>query len=126
MNGADKPARLGVSLRALLVRVIDLGQLRLELASVEVRAEALRLGDVVVYGVVAGVLLSLGLGFLAILITVLLWDSNRLLVLGVFSAIFLTLGVVAALVTRSRLNHRSPIWSATAAELERDKDALRP
>ena len=126
MNGADKPARLGVSLRALLVRVIELGQLRLELASVEVRAEALRLGDVVVYGVVAGVLLSLGLGFLAILITVLLWDSNRLLVLGVFSAIFLTLGVVAALVTRSRLNHRSSIWSATAAELDRDKDALRP
>ncbi len=126
MNGQDKPARLSVSLRGLLVRVIELGQVRLELANVEVRAEALRMGEVVVYGVVAGVLLSLGLGFLAILITVLLWDSNRLLVLGVFTAIFLTLGVVAALVVRSRLNHRSPIWSATTAELERDKEALRP
>ena len=126
MNSADRPARLGVSLRGLLVRLIDLGQVRLELASVEVRAEAVRLGELVMYGLIAGVMLSLGLGFLAILITVILWDNNRLLALGVFAAIFLTLGVVAGLMARARLNQSSSIWSATVEELERDKESLRP
>ncbi len=126
MNSADRPARLGVSLRGLLVRLIDLGQVRLELASVEVRAEAVRLGELVMYGLIAGVMLSLGLGFLAILITVILWDNNRLLALGVFAAIFLTLGVVAGLLARARLNQSSSIWSATVEELERDKESLRP
>lgn len=126
MNSADRPARLGVSLRGLLVRLIDLGQVRLELASVEVRAETVRLGELVMYGLIAGVMLSLGLGFLAILITVILWDNNRLLALGVFAAIFLTLGVVAGLMARARLNQSSSIWSATVEELERDKESLRP
>ena len=126
MNSADRPARLGVSLRGLLVRLIDLGQVRLELASVEVRAEAVRLGELVKYGLIAGVMLSLGLGFLAILITVILWDNNRLLALGVFAAIFLTLGVVAGLLARARLNQSSSIWSATVEEMERDKESLRP
>ena len=126
LNSADRPARLGVSLRGLLVRLIDLGQVRLELASVEVRAEAVRLGELVMYGLIAGVMLSLGLGFLAILITVILWDNNRLLALGVFAAIFLTLGVVAGLLARARLNQSSSIWSATVEELERDKESLRP
>ena len=126
MSETGKPPRLEVSLRGLIVRLIELGQVRLELASVEVRAEAVRLGELVMYGLVAGVLLSLGLGFLAILLTVILWDSNRLLALGVFSAIFLTLGVVAGLAARRRMTHSSSIWTATVEELERDKERLRP
>ena len=87
---------------------------------------AVRLGELVMYGLVAGVMLSLGLGFLAILLTVILWDNNRLLALGVFATVFLTLGVVFGLAARRRLNSSPPIWSATVKELERDKERLRP
>ena len=126
MSDAGKPPRLEVSLRGLVVRLIELGQVRLQLASVEARAEAVRLGELVMYGLVAGVMLSLGLGFLAILLTVILWDNNRLLALGVFATVFLTLGVVFVLAARRRLNSSPPIWSATVEELERDKERLRP
>ena len=52
-------------------------------------------------------------------------DGWRLLALAVFSAIFLTLGAVAFVAARARLNQGSRLWGASLAELERDKERLR-
>ena len=62
---------------------------------VELAEERLRLLSLVTYGAVAFICLSAGLVFLAVFLTVLLWDSNRLLALGIFSALFLGGGIVA-------------------------------
>jgi hypothetical protein len=86
MNAPEPPERLAVSLRGFAASLIEFLAVRLELVSVEARDEALRLGELLLYGAIAIVLLSLGLTFLAVLLTVLLWDTHRLLALAVFSA----------------------------------------
>lgn len=125
MSEPEKPERLAVSLRGLAGSLIEFISIRLELVGVEAREEALRLGELVLYGAIALVLLSLGLTFLAILLTVLLWDSHRLLALAVFATLFLTLGALAFIAARARLAQGSRLWGASLDELHRDKERLR-
>jgi uncharacterized membrane protein YqjE len=125
MSGPDKPERLAASLRGLAGSLIEFISIRLELVGVEAREEVLRLGELLLYGAIAVVLLGLGLTFLAVLLTVLLWDSHRLLALAVFSTVFLTLGALAFIAARVRLAQGSRLWGASLDELNRDKERLR-
>jgi uncharacterized membrane protein YqjE len=59
-------------------------------------------------------------------VTVLLWDSYRLLALGGFSVLFLGLGAYAALQFRSRALASSALFSASLAELDKDHQQLLP
>lgn len=121
----ESPRRLTASLKTLAGTVLELLQLRLELLSVEAQEEVQRLGGLLVYGAVAVTFLSLGLGFLAILITVALWDSHRLLALAVFATLFLTLGGVCAWLARERAMAGTRFFSSSADELKRDRESLR-
>ena len=55
-----------------------------------------------------------------IFITVLLWDSNRLLTLGIFAALFLGGGTVCLLVVRGLANKPSGLFAGSLAELAKD------
>lgn len=120
------PQRLSASVRGLAATVLELFQVRLELLSVEAQEEVLRIGALLAYGAVAVTLLGLGLCFLAILLTVALWDSHRLLPLAVFALLFLALGAWAAYQARQRLLSQSRLFSASVDELKRDLEVLRP
>ena len=126
MNGPEKPQRLEISLRGLARSLIEFISVRLELVSVEAREETIRLGELLLYGAIAVVLLSLGLTFLSVLLTVLLWDGHRLLALAVFTTIFLALGLVALFAARARFAQGSRLWGASLDELKRDQERLRP
>lgn len=123
-RGSDE--RLAVSLRGFGASLLELAQVRLELLSTETREEVLRLGELLLYGALALVLLSMGLTFLAIFMTVLLWDSHRLVALAVFATLFVTLGVLALFAARARLASGSRLWGASLQEFERDRERLRP
>jgi len=118
------PQRLSTSLRDLASTVLELLQVRLELFSVEAQEEVLRVGALMVYGAVAVTFLSLGLTFLALLITVALWDSHRLLALGIFTALFLLTGGVAAWLARDRVRNGTRLFSASIEELRQDREEL--
>lgn len=126
MGTPTPPQGLAVSLRGLAETLLATARVRLELLSVEGQEEARRLGDILLYGALAVVLLALGLGFLAILLTVLLWDSHRLLALAVFSTLFLTLGGVAARLAWQRSRQDSRLFASSIEELRRDEERLRP
>jgi len=126
MSAPAPPERLAVSLRGFSASLVEFLAVRLELVSVEAREEALRLAELLLFGAIAILLLGLGLSFLAILLTVLLWDSHRLLALAVFATVFLTLGGLAAFAARARLARGSRLFGASLAELERDRQSLRP
>lgn len=126
MSAPAPPERLAVSLRGFSASLVEFLSVRLELVSVEAREEVLRLGELLLFGAIAVILLGLGLTFLAILLTVLLWDNHRLLALAVFAAVFLTLGAVAAFAARARLARGSRLFEASLAELDRDRQSLRP
>jgi len=119
------PQRLSSSLKGLAATVLELLQLRLELLSVEAQEEVLRIGALLVYGAVAVAFLSLGVVFLALLITVVLWDSHRVLALALFTALFLLMGAVAAWLARERVRSGTRLFSASVEELKQDREGLR-
>lgn len=118
--------RLSASVRGLAATLVEVAQVRLELFSVEAQEEVLRIAGMLVYGAVALVCVSLGLCFLAMLITVALWDTHRLLALGVFAGLFLAVGAVAVWQTRERVRRGTRLFSASIEELRQDREALRP
>ncbi len=118
--------RLSASVRGLAATLIELAQVRLELFSVEAQEEVLRVASMVAYGAIALASLVLGLGFLAMLITVALWDEHRLLALGVFTGLFMLIGLVAAWQARERVKRGSRLFSASIEELRQDREALDP
>lgn len=119
-------SRLSASVRGLAATLIELAQVRLELFSVEAQEEVLRVAGLLAYGAIALVCLALGLGFLAILITVALWDTHRLLALAVFAALFLLAGLLAAWRARERVQRGSRLFSASIEEMRQDREALEP
>lgn len=126
MSATPEPPRLAASLRSLAASLVELLQVRLELVSVEAREEAARLGELMAFAAFAIAFVSLGLGFLAVLITVALWDSHRLLALAVFATLFLTLGGITAWLARARVRQGSRLFMASVDELRRDHDTLQP
>ena len=119
------PQRLSSSLRSLASTVLELVQIRLELLSIEAQEEVLRVGALLVYGAIAVAFLSLGVVLLALLITVALWDTHRLLALGVFTGLFLVTGGVAAWLARERIRSGTYLFSASVEELRQDREGLR-
>lgn len=113
------------SLKGMLSGVLEMFQVRLELLSVEAREEVGRLVQLVVLATLACVLLGLGVGFLAILITVALWDSHRLLALTSFSVLFLTLGAVVVVLFHRATMQGSRLFESSLAELKQDQDRLK-
>jgi uncharacterized membrane protein YqjE len=115
---------LFASTKGLLGTGVALLHNRLELLGVELAEERVRLVSVLAYGAAAFLCIAAGLIFLAILLTVLLWDSNRLLALGVFSALFLGAGIASLTLAVSLARSGSKLFSASLAELRKDRETL--
>lgn len=99
---------------------------RLELLKIEAQEEVGRVRGVLVWGIAAMLLGVVGVVFLAIFLTVLLWDSHRLLVLGVFAALFLAAAAVAIFTVLRLARQGSQLFAASLAELRQDETALKP
>lgn len=113
------------SLRTLLGSSVGLLRTRLELLSVEVREEKVRLISLLTFGAAAFVLLSFGLLFVAAFVTVLLWESHRLLALGAFATVFLGGGLACLAALLAVLRTPSQLFAASLAELARDQATLQ-
>jgi len=123
-GGAASRAGLFASLKGLFGTSLAPAQNRLQLLGVELAEERGRLLSLLTYGAIALICLSAGLVFLAVFLTVLLWDSHRLLALGVFSALFLGAGIATLLVAVNFARAGSTLFKASLAELARDREAL--
>jgi uncharacterized membrane protein YqjE len=120
------PAGLLASLRGLATTAADLLRTRLELFKLEAHEEAGRLTGLFVWGVAAVLLMVVGATFSAVFLTVLLWDSQRLLALGIFSALFLAAAGLAIFMTLRLARQGSQLFAGSLAELRQDVEALRP
>lgn len=112
------------ALRGWLRDGLRLLQVRLELLGVEAREHALDLIGLLLAGLAALLFLGLGLGFLAVLLTVLLWDSHRVLALTAFATLFLTLGGLALFWLRHRWHNSERWFQASLDELQQDRERL--
>jgi uncharacterized membrane protein YqjE len=122
---SDSASRGGLyaSTRGLLSTALSLLKNRLELLSVEVQEEKIRLVSLIVYSIAATLLLVIGLVFLAALVTVLLWDNNRVLALSAFTVLFLLAGGFCLWSARRLIGTPSGLFAASLAELNKDRAA---
>ncbi len=97
---------------------------RARLAAAEVEEQGLRLIEILVWLLAALFFLGIAIVFVALLVVLLFWDSNRLLAAGLLAALFVSVGAGAALIARRLLRERPPLLAATLAELERDRNTL--
>lgn len=117
-------AALQSSLRSLGATLLGIAHTRLELLSLELEDEKQRLLGVLAWGALAILLGGLGLVFLAGWFTVLLWDTHRLLALGVFAGAFLAAAVLAVWRVRTLMKASEGWLSASLSELDADRQAL--
>lgn len=117
---------MATSLRGWLHDGVQLLRVRLELLGVEAQEHALDAISLLLGGLAAVSLLGTGLVFMAVLFTVLLWDSQRVLVLALLTAMFLTLGAVALWWVRAKWRATVSWFAASVSELRQDEERLKP
>lgn len=118
-------AGLPAALRQLLAAALDIGRVRLQLASNELEEARLRLVELLVYGLLASLFLVLSLVLAAVLLAVVFWDSHRQLALLAESLVFLAAALGLGLRARARARASPAILETTLNELRRDAAALR-
>ena len=123
---APAPGSLGSRLRSSIAGALGLLQTRLELLATDFQEEKLRLGGLLGYAAAAFFFLGFGAVMLALFLTVLLWDSHRLLALGIFTALFLAIGILAALAAARIGRQGSRLFAASIAELAQDREMIKP
>ena len=122
LHDDELPPRLLPSLRHLLSTAIGLAHTRLALAGVELEEEMQRLLSAAVLALVAIVLVLLALIVGTFAIVVAAPPDYRLATMIAITVIYLMIAFVLALRLRSIFKLRPPIFGATLAELEKDKE----
>ncbi len=125
MSEAPRRPGLFASARGLAATLVETVRIRLELLGTELEEEKLRLVRLLAFGAAAFFLLGAGTVFLAIFLTVLWWEDHRLLAIGLMTGLFLLGGFVALRVALDAARAKSQLFSASLAELTRDRDELR-
>lgn len=121
---AEAGAGLMGSIKQLLSTVTSIASTRLELLANELQEERLRLTQMLLFTLFALFCFGVGILLLTAFIVVLFWDDHRLAALGTLSAIFLALGTLVTIRLRSKAQARSRLFSASLAELTKDREQL--
>lgn len=121
---AEAGAGLMGSIKQLLSTVTSIASTRLELLANELQEERLRLTQMLLFTLFALFCFGVGILLLTAFIVVLFWDDHRFAALGTLSAIFLALGTLMAIQLRSKAQARSRLFSASLAELTKDREQL--
>jgi uncharacterized membrane protein YqjE len=90
------------------------------------KEEKLRAGSFLFDTVLAALFIGFGVVFLLAFLTMLFWDSHRLLSLGLATAGLLAAGVWAGTRAAARLRAGSRLFASSLAEIAQDREALRP
>lgn len=106
--------------------VAALAGLRVELFALELREQFEQWLRVAAFAVATIVLGCIGLGFVAVFLTVAFWDSQPLVALGIFAVLFLGAAAFCVRQISVAFATASAPFSATIAEFRRDAEALDP
>jgi uncharacterized membrane protein YqjE len=113
------------SLRGLLTILSSALHTRLELFVTELEEERERLKQTLVLMLLIFFGLSFGFILLNIFIVAIFWQQGWIAAIGCLAAVYLGIGIVAALKLRDALLQRRRLFPATLAELGKDRDHLR-
>jgi len=113
------------ALRSLVANTIDIVRTRLELLANEVEEERVRTLEIVLLAAIALFCASVGVLLITTWIVVLLWEQYRLTTIAVLALAYLLGAGIALRRLKARKAERSKLFSASLAELARDRDLLK-
>ena len=114
------------SVRALFGTLLGIAQTRLELLVTELEQERLHLGKLLLYGFLALFFFGLGVMLLSALNVAAFWDSYRLGAMAVLAVVYLGIAFICTVVLRQQARRKPRLFSASIAELGKDRAALAP
>jgi uncharacterized membrane protein YqjE len=123
--GSDNAPGILYWLKAALAALSSILHTRLELFATELEEERERLKQTLILTLLVFFGLSFGFILLTIFVVALFWDKGWIAAMGCLSAVYLGVGVVAALKLRSSFLTRPGLFPATLGELGKDRDQLR-
>lgn len=112
------------SLRSLAANVLGIVQTRFELLANELEEERVRTLQIVMLSVIALLCAATGILLLTAWVVVALWEQYRLATLGAFALVYLIAAGFALRILKAKASARSKIFSASLAELKRDRELL--
>lgn len=112
------------SIKQLASTLTSIVSTRLELLANELQEERLRLTQMLFYAWFALFCFGMGILLLTAFIVVLFWDDHRLAAIGTLGVAFFMLGTLMAWLLRSKARARSGLFSASLAELVKDREHL--
>ncbi|MDD5329567.1 MAG: phage holin family protein [Sulfuricella sp.] len=123
-QGARSPGGLFDSMKALACTLISIAHTRMELFSTELEEERMHLYSMLVWAVVALFFAGFGIVLATLFVVLVLWDTHRLLALGVPAFLFLLGAVLAWRVVLDKARAKPRLFAASLAELSRDREHL--
>ena len=118
------PPKLIPSLRQLFSTAVSLAHTRIALAGVELEEEMQRLIRAAALGFAALILAFLGLIVGTFTIVLAVVPEYRVMTMLIITIVYLGGALISILMVKSIFTHRPPIFGATLAELEKDKETL--
>lgn len=112
------------SAKRLLSTLVSIAATRLELLANELQEERLRLTQMFFFALLSLFCFGVFILLLTVLILVLFWEDHRFAVLGVLSVAFFALGALMALMLQRVAQEKSGLFSASLAELAKDRGDL--
>jgi uncharacterized membrane protein YqjE len=122
--GGPRPPGLFESISRLGRTTLHIARTRFEILATELEEERIRFVQLVL--LVGGIAccLQVAVVLLVMFLVVALWDTHRLVTLGVFVVLFLAAGIGGIMWLRQRLRSRPRMFAATLGELAKDEDRL--
>ena len=120
----DLPPKLIPSVRSLVSTATALLHTRLALAGIELEEEMQRLISAAAMGFAALFLGSLALIVGTFTIVAAVPPENRVATMIIITVVYLAIAAFLVLRVKGIFTHRPPIFAATLAELEKDKETL--
>ena len=123
-GGEEGREGLFASLKNLVATLIAIGKTRAELLVTELEEEKFRLMSLWAKAIGAAFLLALGVVMLVCCIALAFWEQ-RVIVFGIFAALFVGGGLVLASSLKRQASQPSKMFKASLSELEADMAQLR-
>ena len=114
------------SLRRLGASVVAMLHSRVELLARELERERVRVTRLLVLAMIALFFLALGALTATVFVIALFWDSQRLMVIGFLTLLYLGVGAAVAIFARREALRGARPFSASLAQLEKDREQLDP
>ena len=123
-EGADPGNGVLGSVRGAARSLIAFAETRARLAASDVEEQAVRLAEIGLWLAAALFFCSLALVIASVFVVRLAGEANRALAAGLVTLLWLAAGAVAAILARKRIAGRPRFFSATLAELAKDRERM--